>query len=128
MSNNLKGELKMEENVAKEKMSQLEWYITKHCLWQYNSRGWDRLIQNERILTKTKQLLRGENAKEDDSTTDRYYWSEAMSLTRAFKRYFPWLEETSKEDIGQILDLLKERMDHTMVHASLNKELTKQQY
>lgn len=118
----------MEDNVAKEKMSQLEWYITKHCLWQYNSRGWDRLIQNERILTKTKQLLRGENAKDDETTADRYYWSEAMSLSEAFKRYFPWLVETSKEDIALILDLLKERMDHTMVHASLNKELTKQQY
>jgi nitrogenase delta subunit len=51
-----------------------------------------------------------------------------MTLSRAFKRYFPWLEETSKEDIAQIMQLLKERMDHTMVHASLNQELTKQQY
>ncbi len=118
----------MDKNVAEEKMAQLEWYITKHCLWQYNSRGWDRLIQNERILTKTKQLLRGENAKDDNSTADRYYWSEAMSLQGAFKRYFPWVAETPKEDITQILDLLKERMDHTMVHASLNQELTKEKY
>ena len=85
----------MDKNVAEEKMAQLEWYITKHCLWQYNSRAWDRLVQNERILTKTKQLLRGENAK---------------------------------DDIAQILDLLKERMDHTMVHASLNQELVKEHY
>lgn len=118
----------MEKNLAKEKMEQLEWYITKHCLWQYNSRGWDRLIQNERILTKTKQMYFGENAKEDDSTADRYYWSEAKSLQFAFNKYFPWLAETSKEDIAQILDLLKDRMDHVMVHASLNKELTKEQY
>jgi nitrogenase delta subunit len=118
----------MNKNLAEEKMAQLEWYITKHCLWQYNSRGWDRLIQNERILTKTKQLLRGENAKDDDTTADRYYWSEAKSLQLAFTKYFPWVAETSKEDIAQILDLLKERMDHTMVHASLNQELTKEQY
>jgi len=118
----------MDKNVAEEKMAQLEWYISKHCLWQYNSRGWDRLIQNERIISKTRQLLRGENAKDDDSTADRYYWSEAMSLQEGFKRYFPWVAETSKEDITQILDLLKERLDHTMVHASLNEELKKEKY
>lgn len=118
----------MDKIVAEEKMAQLEWYIAKHCLWQYNSRGWDRLVQNERILTKTKQLLCGENAKEDDTTPDRYYWSEAMSLSSAFKRYFPWVEQTSKEDIAQILQLLKDRLDYTMVTGSLNQELTKQQY
>jgi nitrogenase delta subunit len=118
----------MEKNIAEEKMAQLEWYITKHCLWQYNSRGWDRLIQNERILTKTKQLLCGENAKDNDSTADRYYWSEAKSLEAAFKRYFPWIEQTDKEDLAQILLLLKEKMDYTMVKGSLNQELIKQQY
>jgi nitrogenase delta subunit len=118
----------MDKNMAEEKMAQLEWYITKHCLWQFNSRGWDRLIQNERILTKTKQLLCGENAKDDDSTADRYYWSEAKTLESAFKRYFLWIEETSKEDMAQIMQLLKDKLDYTMVNGSLNLELTKQQY
>lgn len=118
----------MDKKTAEEKMSQLEWYITKHCLWQYNSRGWDREIQNERILGKTKQILCGENAREDDSTADKYYWSEAMTLTGAFKRYFPWLEETSKEDIATIMHMLKEKMDYTMIKGSLNVELTKEQY
>jgi nitrogenase delta subunit len=118
----------MEKNEAEEKMAQLEWYITKHCLWQYNSRGWDRLIQNERILTKTKQLLIGESAKEDNSTADRYYWSEAVMLVKRFKEYFLWVEKTGKEDIAVIMDLLKEKMDFTMVNGSLNTELTKQQY
>jgi nitrogenase delta subunit len=124
----MKKQTIMDKNVAEEKMAQLEWYITKHCLWQFNSRGWDRLIQNERILTKTKQLLCGENAREDDSTADRYYWSEAMSLVNAFGRYFPWLAQTGKEDIAQIMQLLKEKMDYTMVTGSLNQELIKQQY
>ncbi len=118
----------MEKKIAEEKMAQLEWYITKHCLWQYNSRGWDREIQNERILTKTRQLLCGENAKDDETTADKYYWSEAMTLSGAFKRYFPWLEQTSKEDITLIMQLLKDRMDYTMIKGSLNKELTKEQY
>jgi nitrogenase delta subunit len=118
----------MDKKTAEEKMSQLEWYITKHCLWQYNSRGWDREIQNERILGKTKQILCEENAREDDSTADKYYWSEAMTLTGAFKRYFPWLEETSKEDIAVIMHMLKEKMDYTMIKGSLNVELTKEQY
>lgn len=118
----------MDTKLAEEKMSQLEWYISKHCLWQYNSRGWDRLIQNERILVKTKQLLCGENAKEDDSAADRYYWSEAMILKDAFKKYFSWIEKTNKEDIAQIMQMLKDKMDFTMVNGSLNQELTKQQY
>jgi nitrogenase delta subunit len=118
----------MDKKEAEEKMSQLEWYITKHCLWQYNSRGWDRLIQNERILTKTKQLLCGEGAKEDDSTADKYYWSEAVMLVKRFKEYFPWVEQTSKEDAAMIMDMLKEKMDFTMVNGSLNTELVKQQY
>jgi nitrogenase delta subunit len=118
----------MEKKEAEEKMAQLEWYISKHCLWQYNSRGWDRLIQNERILTKTKQLLCGENAKNDNTTADRYYWSEAVMLSKRFKDYFPWVAQTSNKDIAEILDLLKERMDYTMVKGSLNTELIKQQY
>lgn len=118
----------MDAKEAEEKMSQLEWYITKHSLWQYNSRGWDREIQNERILTKTRQILCGEPAREDDTLADKYYWSEAMTLADAYRRYFPWLEETSKEDIAQIMQLLKEKMDYTMIKGSLNKELVKDQY
>jgi len=118
----------MDKTEAKEKMEQLEWYITKHCLWQYNSRGWDRLIQNEQILTKTKQLFSGESAKIDDSTSDRYYWSEAVMLVKRFKEYFPWIKTTSKEDMIVIIDLLKEKLDFTMVKGSLNTELVKQQY
>lgn len=118
----------MEANLAKEKMGQLEWYITKHCLWQYNSRGWDREIQNAQILGKTKQILCGENAHVDESTADRYYWCEAMTLADRFKVYFPWLMEIGKADIVQVMDLLKDRMDFTMIHGSLNQELTKQQY
>lgn len=118
----------MNAKEAEEKMAQLEWYITKHCLWQYNSRGWDREIQNERILTKTRQILCGENAREDDTLADKYYWSEAMTLVDAYKRYFPWLNEMDKEGITQVLQLLKEKMDYTMIKGSLNKELVKDQY
>ncbi len=118
----------MDKKEAEEKMRQLEWYISKHCLWQFNSRGWDRLIQNEQILTKTKQLLCGEDAKKDETTADRYYWTEAVMLTKRFKEYYPWLEEISKEDIVVIMDMLKEKLDFTMVKGSLNTELVKEQY
>ena len=34
-----------------------------------------------------------------------------------------------KQDTREyLLDMLKERMDHTMVHASLNQELVKEKY
>lgn len=51
-----------------------------------------------------------------------------MTLVEAFKRYFPWLEETSNEDITLIMQLLKEQMDYTMIKGSLNTELVKEQY
>jgi nitrogenase delta subunit len=51
-----------------------------------------------------------------------------MTLAEAFKRYYPWLEETSKEDITEIMKMLKEKMDYTMIKGSLNVELTKEQY
>ena len=78
----------MDKKTAEEKMSQLESYIAKHSLWQFNSRGWDRELQNEHILGKTKQLLCGEKARENDSSADKYYWSEAKLLVDAFYRYF----------------------------------------
>lgn len=118
----------MDTQTAQEKMSLLEYYISKHCLWQYNSRGWDREIQNERILTKTRQILCGENAHEDDTYADRYYWCEAVTLAQAFKKYYPWLDDMSKEDITTVMNLLKERMDYTMIKGSLNQELNKEKY
>ncbi len=119
----------MDKNIAEEKMAQLDYYISKHCLWQFNSRGWDRLIQNERILTKATLLLCGEDAIEDaDSFADRYYWCEAKTLVGAFKSYYPWIKETSREEIRHIMKLLKDKMDYTLVNGSLNQELVKQQY
>ena len=118
----------MDTNTALEKMRQLEWYISKHCIWQYNSRGWDREIQNERILTKSKQILCGENAHENNSFADRYYWSEAITLVGAFKRYYPWLEEMAKDEIVTVMQMLKDKMDYTMIKGSLNQELTKEKY
>jgi len=118
----------MDKKTAEEKMGLLESYIAKHSLWQYNSRGWDRELQNEHILGKTKQILCGEKARENDSYSDKYYWSEAKTLVDAFNKYFPWLKETSKEDIAVIMQMLKDKMDYTMIKGSLNKELTKEQY
>ncbi|MDR3261184.1 MAG: Fe-only nitrogenase subunit delta [Tannerella sp.] len=124
----MKAKTNMEEKAVQEKMAQLEHYIAKHCLWQYNSRGWDREIQNERILGKAKQLLCGENAREDDSFADRYYWCEAMILVEAFRKYFPWLDGMNKDDIATVMHLLKDKMDYTMIKGSLNQELVKEKY
>jgi nitrogenase delta subunit len=38
---------------TKEKIGQLENYIMKNCLWQFNSRGWDRRKQNAGVIGKT---------------------------------------------------------------------------
>ncbi|KAA6334262.1 Nitrogenase iron-iron protein delta chain [termite gut metagenome] len=111
-----------------EKMAQLENYIMKHCLWQFNSRGWDREIQNEQILGKTKQLLCGEKARENDTLADRYYWCEAVTLSETFKEHFPWITEMDKADIAALMQMLKDKMDYTMIKGSLNLELIKEHY
>ena len=45
------------EDTMKDQVDQLVDYIMKWCLWQFNSRAWDRKDQNEGILTKTMQIL-----------------------------------------------------------------------
>ncbi len=119
----------MEKKLAEEKMSELHNYLAKHCLWQFNSRGWDRLIQNERIIENTTKLLCGEEVNIGENYyADRYYWCEARTLIDAFETYFPWIKETSNEDIRHIMKLLKDKLDYTLVNGSLNQELVKQQY
>ena len=115
----------MEE--LKDKMSQLENYIMKNCLWQFNSRAWDRETQNEEIMTKAKQLLCGENVKLE-TPSDRYYWAEAVCLVDAFKEFYPWINTMEKSDVASLMQALKDRLDYVCITGSLNAELTDVNY
>jgi nitrogenase delta subunit len=68
--------------VTKERIGQLEHYIMKNCLWQFNSRGWDRRKQNAGILSKTAQLLCDETV-ENPTPMEKCYWVDAVLLDEA---------------------------------------------
>lgn len=107
----------------KEQIAQLEDFIMKNCLWQFHSRSWDRIRQNENILLKTTQLLCDEEV--DKSTpTERCYWVDALYLAESFQKRFDWINSMGKDDIKALIQGLKERIDYLTVNGSLNKELT----
>ncbi len=110
------------EDIFKDKIEQLTDYIMKKCLWQFNSRSWDREKQNEGILTKTMQILCGE-AVENETPADRCYWVDAVCLADGFKSRYPWLSAMNNEEIKVLLQGLKDRMDFLTITASLNEEL-----
>lgn len=114
-------------DVMNSHVEQLVDYIMKWCLWQFNSRTWDREKQNEGILTRTMQLLCNEPVTRE-TPADKCYWVEAAVLTRDFKKEFPWINTMSTEEIKTLMQGLKERIDFLTITGSLNKELTNPQY
>jgi len=108
---------------TREKVSHLENYIMKHCLWQFNSRGWDRRKQNAGILGQATQLLCGEEVT-ITTPQERCYWVDAVMLDRNYRELFPWLLELSKVEIKELMKLLNARLDWTLIDGSLNLELT----
>jgi len=107
----------------REKIGHLENYIMKHCLWQFNSRGWDRRKQNAGILGQATQLLCGEEVT-ITTPQERCYWVDAVMLDRNYRELFPWLLELSKDEIKALMKLLNARLDWTLIDGSLNLELT----
>lgn len=112
---------------TKERVGQLEWYIMKHCLWQYNSRGWDRRKQNAGIIGKAAQLLCDEDV-DNPTPLDKCYWVDAVMLNRAYREMYPWISSLSKDEIKSLMKTLHARMDWVMIDGSLNEELVVQHY
>lgn len=117
----------MDEALLTDRVAQLTDYIMKHCLWQFQSRAWDRKDQNEGILGKTEQLLCGEPVVLE-SPADRVYWVDAVCLVDAFRERFDWVKALDKDAIKEVMKSLHERMDFLTITGSLNLELTDQHY
>lgn len=114
----------MDEKV---KVAQLEDYIMKNCLWQFHSRTWDRVRQNENILGMTSKILCGEEI--DNSTPEaKCYWADALCLAEAYKTKFQWISEIGKDELEKLMSKLKERIDFLTVTGSLNQELNDPHY
>jgi Fe-only nitrogenase delta subunit len=115
------------ENKMKEKVEQLVDYIMKHCLWQFHSRTWDRERQNREILTKTKEVL-CEECIEPTDRLDRCHWVDAVILADSYRKNFPWINKLAKEEISELMNNVRERIDYLTITGSLNLELTDEHY
>ena len=115
------------DDITKTRLDQLVDYIMKNCLWQFNSRAWDRKKQNEGIITKASQILCDEPVAHE-TPADRCYWVDAVCLVEAYKQRYPWLAAMEKADIKALMQTLHERMDHLTITGSLNEELTVPHY
>ena len=111
----------------KEKIEQLVDYIMKNCLWQFQSRAWDRKDQNEGIISRTALLLCEEEVVLA-TPSDRCYWVDAVCLKDAFVERYSWLSEMSNAEIKDLMKGLKERLDYLTITGSLNKELSDPNY
>ena len=112
---------------TKDRVAQMLNYIMKHCLWQFNSRGWDRRKQSAGILGKTTQLLCGEKV-ENPTRLEQCYWVDAVLLDRAYRELFPWLATLSTDEIKALMGKLHAHLDWLTIDGSLNLELAVQNY
>jgi len=117
----------MDDAKLTESVDQLTDYIMKNCLWQFQSRAWDRKNQNEGILGKTTQLLCDEPVVLE-TPSDRVYWVDAVSLADVFRKRFGWINSLDKATIKDVMKSLHERMDYLTITGSLNLELTDEHY
>lgn len=109
------------------KVGEMENFIMKNCLWQFNSRGWDRRKQNAGILGKTAQLLVGEEV-ENPTPLEKCYWVDAVMLARNLKEQCAWLAGMGADEIRALVKMLHAHIDWLTIDGSLNEELTVQNY
>ncbi|GAA2181410.1 Fe-only nitrogenase subunit delta [Brooklawnia cerclae] len=117
----------MTEEKQSEYMELLLDHIMKKCLWQFHSRAWDRERQNEHILGMTCDLLCGEEIV-PSTPEDKCYYADALDLSRAYRNKFGWLDDLSAQEIRQVMQALREKLDYLTITGSLNEELTDTHY
>lgn len=110
------------EDSMKDKIEQLVDHIMKKCLWQFNSRAWDRKTQNEGIISKTTQLLCDEHV-DVGTPADKCFWVEAQILADDFKGLYPWIGTMDKTEIKVLMQGFKDRIDYLTITGSLNAEI-----
>jgi nitrogenase delta subunit len=115
------------ENAEDLRIAPLVDYIMKNCLWQFNSRAWDREKQNAGILGITAQLLCDEPV-DLPTPAARCYWADAVVLVEAYRANFPWLSTMGQAEVKSLIVALHERLNYLTITGSLNAELTDQRY
>lgn len=109
------------------RIKELYGYVQERCLWQFFSRNWDREENINGILAKAEELFAG-LAPKDDTPADRCHLADAKSLVADFRSRFPWIKESSLEEIKALLAGLKAELVDTTITHSKNRELRDRLY
>lgn len=117
----------MTEEQRNEYVAEMLNHIMKKCLWQFHSRAWDRVRQNENILNQACEILCDEQIALD-TPEQRCYYVDALELARAFRNKFAWLAQLDTQAIRQVMKSLHEELDRQTITGSLNAELTETLY
>jgi V-containing nitrogenase delta subunit len=102
-------------------------FIQEHCLWQFHSRAWDRESNINGILPMAFQILTGETPKQE-TPDERCYFANANRLAAEMKDDLPWLEGLRKEELADVIDRVKDKIEDIAVKHSLNGELNQPGY
>ncbi|MDQ1304398.1 MAG: nitrogenase delta subunit [Actinomycetota bacterium] len=116
-----------QDAILRERVEQLIDFIMKNCLWQFHSRRWDRVRQNENILGMTARILAGEQIDLSDPF-DRCYHVDAYHLAESYRRRCAWMNELHDDEIREVIAATKARLDVLTITGSLNAELTDKHY
>lgn len=111
----------------KEKIDAVVEHIQGRCLWQFFSRAWDREENIEGVLEMTSQLLAGQEPAAA-SDQERCHLADARILSRELASDYPWIGQTSPEDLKAVIQGVKERMREIVIDKSRNEELRVQNY
>ena len=79
------------------------------------------------ILSKATDMLVG-RAPVRETPIDKLHYADAKPLVSDFRERFPWLKETGEEEIRQLMDGLKLRLEDTNITKSKNRELNHHLY
>ena len=117
----------METLTFEQKVDAFYEYVQERCLWQFFSRTWDRHENINGILSKATDMLVG-RAPVRETPIDKLHYADAKPLVSDFRERFPWLKETGEDEIRQLMDGLKVRLEDTNITKSKNRELNHHLY
>ncbi len=98
-------------------------YVQERCLWQFYSRTWDRTENIDGVLAQATKLLLGQ-ATARETPTERLHAVDAKVMVDDFYGRFPWLKDSSEEEIRELMRELHAKITDIAITRSHNRELT----
>lgn len=113
--------------MSEHKLDDLFDYVEERCLWQFFSRTWDRKENIEGVLKQAEALLSG-GVPIRATPMERLFYADALIMVKDFRERFPWINESSPEEIHALLEGLKGRLEDVTITRSTNRELNHHLY